>query len=241
MRVWVGRGRFAVLVGAGRKCDVRCDVQYIQYISIPIARAQTIRHGYPNTHYMSAQESNTAPYAARPASLHASTTALVTGGLLTTMTASTCSVCASQRASNARSGRPALLSKIAAVESMVRIASSAKAQCAAEGSYVHHMTLILRRSVSMREMVGDVRRDSMGPMPAPVATRRSEVNSGAKARKLSVGGRRIQSLVGGDAMMDFVQSPACEMMILHAVEEMGMVAKACHSVQGAVEVRMVDV
>ena len=82
---------------------------------------------------------------------------------------------------------------------------------------------------------------SIGPIPAPVATRRRELNRGARVRKLSIGGCRIQSSVGGEAMMDFVQSPACEMMILDAVDEIGMVAKACHSVKGAVEVLIVDV
>lgn len=65
------------------------------------------------------------------------------------------------------------------------------------------------------------------------------MNKGAKVRKLRVGGCRIQRCDGGEVMMDFVQSPALEMMILAVVRSTGIVAKACHSVKGAVEVRIV--
>jgi hypothetical protein len=49
-------------------------------------------------------------------------------------------------------------------------------------------------------------------MPAPVATRSSELKTGAKARKFMAAGARIQMCEGGDAARDLVQSPAAETM-----------------------------
>lgn len=106
-------------------------------------------------------------------------------------------------------------------------------------------------------MAGDDNKESMGPIPAPVATRRMELNSGAKVRKLCVGGWRIQRCVGGWETMERVQSPAAE-MIMDAQSEagdvvvedevlsvdwggLGIVAKACHSVSGLMLKRKVDV
>jgi hypothetical protein len=73
----------------------------------------------------------------------------------------------------------------------------------------------------------------MGPIPAPVAIRRRDLNKGAKDRKFAAGGLRIQIFLGGLAMMFFVQSPAAEMMISAVcMSGEGMVAKACHSKMG---------
>jgi hypothetical protein len=99
----------------------------------------------------------------------------------------------------------------------------------------------------MCAIAGELKRESKGPIPAPVPTRRRELKSGAKERKFLAAGLRSQRWVGGDAMIDFVQSPAWEMTMyaeeLVGVEEamIGMVAKACHSRSGLREKRVVDV
>jgi hypothetical protein len=88
----------------------------------------------------------------------------------------------------------------------------------------------------------EVRRESNGPMPAPVATNNAELNTNVKAKKLLATGRRIQSFEGGSAMRRFVQSHAAMTMIV-AEEPVahGIVAKACHSASGVELKREVDV
>lgn len=83
----------------------------------------------------------------------------------------------------------------------------------------------------------------MGPIPAPVATRRRELKSGAKVRKLDVGGARSQRCDGGLARTLRVQSPAALTMILAVPvpSAAGIVANACHSASGQVLKRQVDV
>jgi hypothetical protein len=88
----------------------------------------------------------------------------------------------------------------------------------------------------------EVRRESNGPMPAPVATNNTELNTDVKAKKLLAAGCRIQSFEGGSAMRRFVQSPAAMTMIV-AEEPVahGIVAKAYHSASGVELKREVDV
>lgn len=94
-------------------------------------------------------------------------------------------------------------------------------------------------------MAGEHKSESKGPIPAPVATRSRELNSGAKERKFLAAGLRTQMWVGGDLIIAFVQSPAWEMTMyakgLSEEGEHGMVAKACHSRTGLSEKRVVDV
>ena len=84
-----------------------------------------------------------------------------------------------------------------------------------------------------------MRRLSIGPIPAPVATRRRELKIGASVRKFCAGGWRIQRWGGGEARRSVVQSPAFEMSNLAVALLTGMVANACHSVSGAVDTRIV--
>lgn len=91
-------------------------------------------------------------------------------------------------------------------------------------------------------MAGEENNESIGPMPAPVATSRTELKRGVKVRKLAVGGVRMYMCVGGCAMTSLVQSPAAEMMMSALKPSRdGTVAKACHSSSGERLKRAVEV